>query len=68
MNVRCGFVEGGPERHATAILPAIEATVRADFAELLVHASFWKRVRLHLQMRREIRRRLAQVVSPKTLY
>lgn len=62
------FVVDGESRHRDVIAPAIEATVRADYAEKLVGASLLKRVQLRWAMRREIRRRLDQAVSPRALY
>jgi hypothetical protein len=62
------FVADGPERHVAAVLPQIEAAVRAEFAKKPTPASWIRRVILWFQLRREIHRRLEQVVSPKSLY
>jgi hypothetical protein len=68
MHIRDDFVADGAERHTAAILPEIEAAVRAEFAQELAQASFLKRIRVHFLIRREIRRRLDEAVSPKSLY
>ena len=57
----------GPDRCRAAMRPKVVAAVRAEFAERLARASLLGRVRLHFAMRREIRRRLNAVVSPKAL-
>jgi hypothetical protein len=62
------FVVDGPERHKAAIRRQIEAEVQAEFANQIKDASVLNRFLLRFAMRREIRRRLDAVTSPKSLY
>jgi hypothetical protein len=62
------FVRDGHERAAEASLPSIQAQVKAEYAERLVGASWYRRFWLWLEMRREVRRRLERAAPPWGLY
>jgi hypothetical protein len=62
------FVNDGRERHLAEIVPAIEAEVRAEFAERLAKASRLQKWRLRAKIRREIRRRIAAAASDRALF
>ena len=62
------FVNDGLERHLAAIEPQIRAAVIAKYAEQLSGASLLRRYWLRMTIRREIRRRIDDVVSERSLY
>jgi len=67
------FVADGQERlQATdeylLLQHAIRTRIRASYQERFAHASFWRRLRLHWQMRREIERACAELASEEALY
>ena len=47
---------------------AIRMRIRASYQDRFAHASFWQRLRLRWQMRREIERAGAELASEEALY
>jgi hypothetical protein len=71
MNGVLKFYDGGIERHEQVYAIQVEqvcAEVEAEFAEQLAGASFWQRVKLRREIRREVARRLPKPPSLRNLY
>ncbi len=62
------FVADGYERAVEATLPQIQAEVKAEYAERLASAGWYRRLWLRVEMRREVWRRLARIAPPWALY
>lgn len=66
--VASSFVADGRARAAMALKGKIAAEVEAEFAERLEKATPYQRIRLKLNMVREINRRLEKEAPPDALY
>jgi hypothetical protein len=68
MKTRDHFVEDGDERYLAVLEAEIRSALLAEYAEQLAKASIFQKLRLHRAIRREIRRRLTDAISPRALY
>jgi hypothetical protein len=68
MTTSVRFIHDGRARYYAVIYPEIEAAVQTDFTRRLAQAPRAKRLYLRLLIRREIRRRIEEAVSSRTLY
>lgn len=62
------FVEFGYANACKAIDGELLAVVRAEYAERLAKASWWRRIWIGRQIAREARRRMDRVAPPDALY
>jgi hypothetical protein len=63
------FVEDGRSRLVDGIHARVRGEVEAEFSERIAKANWLKRLVLRLQMRKEVKRRIAeQMPSRKTLW
>lgn len=62
------FVEDGQQRARVALLPIVRAEVEAEFADHVQEASAAGRLRLKIQIRREIERRVQSRAPADGLY
>lgn len=68
MGVDNRIVANGYARAYAAIEPGVRAEVQAEYAERLQNASFFSRVWIRWEMKREIRRRIDRSAPPDALY
>jgi hypothetical protein len=62
------FMHGGRRRYVATLYRKICTAVHAEFAERLAQASFIERLRPHVAMGREVRRRRKATVSSNARY
>ena len=62
------FLFGGELSYQDAMHEQIHAAVEAEYATRFVDCTFWQFLKLNYDMKREIHRRLNEVVSPTSLY
>lgn len=68
MSISQSFLPGGETSYRNAMRAQIRVAVEAEYAGRFVNCTFWQFLKLNYDMKREIRRRLKQVVSPNSLY
>ncbi|MDZ4656217.1 MAG: hypothetical protein SH868_01425 [Bythopirellula sp.] len=62
------FVCDGPARYGAALEMEVRAEVKAEYAEQLAVASFWRRLQLRWAMSREVVRRVEEAICAESLY
>jgi hypothetical protein len=68
MHRQTGIVWNGHLRAYRAWKPIVRAEVQAEYAERLERAGFWERLRLRLEMKFEIDRRIQEKAPSDALY
>jgi hypothetical protein len=68
MQLNQRFLADGESRYQTALREEIRVAVEAEYPERVETSTIWQRIKLHYEMKREIRRRLKHAVSPTSLY
>lgn len=68
MQLNQRFLADGEARYQTALREEIRVAVEAEYAERVEASTIWQRIKLHYEIKREIRRRLKQAISPTSLY
>jgi hypothetical protein len=68
MQTTAEIVSDGCERHYADLEPAVRSAVIAEYAARYAKASWLGRLFLQFSIRREIRRRIVQAASDRSLY
>ena len=68
MSASDGFVADGYERAYRASYSVIRAELEQRYADRFKLATFWDRLRLRQEMKRELRARLDRIAPPDALY
>ncbi len=68
MNQEAGIVSDGGNRAYQANIKAVRAEVEKKYADQLVEAGFWKRIKLRRQIEKEVQKRMKKIAPPGALY